>query len=171
MGILDHVAAEHVEIIKSILGKYRPPDFEIMPGGKPYIYRWYVVPRRLVGANIYLHLQVADDPERPMHDHPWDNQSVILAGGYVEDYWKYPPATGTKGQRIVKAGDVVHRKADEAHRLKLLTDAAGLPDPGYTISLFSTGPVVREWGFWTDEEHGGRWVDQSTWIAKNKEKA
>jgi hypothetical protein len=136
----------------------RSPDLVIAPDGVPYIYRWHLIPRRAVGANVYLHLQVADDPERPLHDHPWDNQSVILSGGYREVYWKFPPATGTKGERIVKAGDVVSRKAEEAHRIFLLRDALGELLHPYTISLFTTGPVIRDWGFWFDEEHGGTWV-------------
>jgi hypothetical protein len=159
--LLKPVEPAHKLILHEILGGWRMPDLTISPNGKAYLHRWHVVPRNAYG-NVYLHLQVADDPERPMHDHEYDNQSVILAGGYVEEFWKFPPATGTKGVRTVKAGDVVHRKADEAHRLKLLTDAAGLPDPGYTISLFTTGPRVRDWGFWMDEEHGGRWAHWQT---------
>ena len=128
------------------LTKGRQPDEIIKPEGTPYIYRWHIIPRQMVDANIYLHLQVADDPERPMHDHPWDNQSVILAGGYRETHQHtahgkllWEPET-----RDVFVGMTIHRRAEEAHRLALLP---GVP---YTISLFSTGPVVREWGFWTE---------------------
>lgn len=147
MGILNQhlVTPEDRKLLVSMLGgKWREPDAIIAPDGKPYIYRWHLVPRNDVG-NAYLHLQVADDPERPLHDHPYDNQSVILAGGYRETYWLYPPATSTQGERKVKVGSVVQRQAEQAHRLFLL------PDCPYTISLFSTGPRIREWGFWFDQ--------------------
>jgi hypothetical protein len=136
--------------ISAMLRGWREPDMTISPGGKPYIYRWFVIPRRVVGANVYLHLQVADDTDRALHDHPWDNQSVILAGGYREtfqhvahDRLLWEPAV-----RELRPGDVVHRRAEEAHRLELL------PGIRYSISLFTTGPVIRDWGFW--EKDGWR---------------
>jgi hypothetical protein len=143
---------EHRLLIEDVLGGAadkgglvqafaRPPDLVIAPDGEPYLYRWHVIPRNSL-ANVYLHIQVADDPERPLHDHPWDNQSVILVGGYDElyvcnDAWGSPVNT-----RRVREGDTVHRKAEDAHRLLLASPL------GYTISLFSTGSKRREWGFW-----------------------
>lgn len=144
MGI-DDLKPEDAEIIRAIVGQ-RAPDLIIAPDGTPYIYRWHIIPRNVVGANVYLHLQVADDPERPLHDHPWDNQSVILAGGYCEVYARCSEERDARWanqhERRVLKGRTVHRRAEEAHRLFL---APGCP---YTISLFSTGPVVRDWGFW-----------------------
>jgi hypothetical protein len=142
---------EHAEIAANIIGWGREPDLVIAPDGEPYLYRWHVI-RRNNRANVYFHIQVADDPERPLHDHPWDNTSVILAGGYDELYaasdWRrrgQPPLT-----RKVREGDVIHRKAEEAHRLLLASPL------GYTMTLFSTGPKRRPWGFWFP--HG--WRDQ-----------
>lgn len=134
------------DIIRVIAGD-RAPDVTIAPDGEDYLHRWYVIPRRVVGANVYLHLQVADDPERPLHDHPWDCQSCILAGGYREVYVEEPSQAWDQKERVVCAGCVVQRKAEEAHRLFLL------PGEDYTISLFSMGPVVREWGFWFEDDH------------------
>jgi quercetin dioxygenase-like cupin family protein len=130
---------------------FRPWDLQIAPDGSAYIFRWHLIPRNAVGANVYLHLQVADDPERPLHDHPWDNTSVILAGGYREVYVT-GQGEGYRLERVreVRKGDVVHRKAEEAHRIFLL------PDTPYTISLFTTGPVRRDWGFWFEDPQ--RWV-------------
>ena len=115
---------EHLALARQIVpgeGQgLREPDFCIAPDGVPYLWRWHVVPRN-EHANVYFHIQVTDDPERPLHDHPWDNTSVILAGGYDEQvhrwgdphsgYAPLPPAT-----RKVREGDVIHRKAEEAHR-------------------------------------------------------
>lgn len=133
------------KIAVSILGKPREPDLVIAPDGDPYIYRWYVIPHNH-DANVYFHVQVASDPERPLHDHPWDNMSVILAGGYDElvvpshqlRYW----AEDECDIRQLRKGSVVSRVAEEAHRLLLPKEFP------YTMTLFSTGPKVREWGFW-----------------------
>lgn len=125
-----------------ILGQVREPDLVIAPDGNPYLYRWWVTPRSME-ANVYLHLQVASDPERPLHDHPWSSQSVILSGGYEEIYTVHPPYTRVL-RRTVAAGDVIPRTAAEAHRLILPSDVP------YTMTLFSTGPVIRDWGFWLD---------------------
>ena len=44
--------------------------------------------------------------------------------------------------RCAREGAVIHRQAEEAHRLLLASPL------GYTMTLFSTGPKRREWGFW-----------------------
>lgn len=140
----------------------RKPDLIIAPDGTPYIYRWHLIPRNEVGANVYLHLQVADDPERPLHDHPWDNQSVILAGGYLEIYAHCYEGNDARWAnqhvRQCRSGRVIQRRAEEAHRLFLLDDCP------YTISLFTTGPVVRDWGFWFD--HPQRWISHGEVITE-----
>lgn len=137
------LALEDYDHIRRLLGdEWRAPDLTIAPDGKPYIHRWHLIPRNEVGANVYLHLQVASDPERPLHDHPWDNTSVILAGGYVE---VLEDQTQPRRSLVRRTGQVIHRRAEEAHRI-LLPDH--IP---YTISLFTTGPVVRDWGFWTEQ--------------------
>lgn len=132
----------------AILGSLdRPPDLVIAPDGEPYIYRWHVIPRNAAGANVYFHIQVADDPERPLHDHPWDNQSVILAGGYLETWNPWPQSPGVPPAESTRIkGDVVQRHAETAHRLELLDNCP------YTMTLFTTGPVRRNWGFWAAGE-------------------
>jgi len=119
----------------------RAPDLVIAPDGEPYLYRWHVVPRNGYG-NIYFHLQVADDPERPLHDHPWDNTSIILAGGYQEVLVRSPAGWAGMSTLDRKPGDTVHRPAEWAHRLFLPAGTA------YSMSLFVTGPHRRDWGFW-----------------------
>lgn len=142
----DLLALEDYDTACAILGwpiYSREPNLVIGPdGSNPYLYRWHLIPRN-EKANVYFHIQVASDPERPLHDHPWDNTSVILSGGYDEIHtscpW-YPP--WTQYRRQLRTGDVVHRHATEAHRLILP------PDIPYTMTIFSTGPRVRDWGFW-----------------------
>jgi len=129
----------------SILGStYHEPDLTIAPDGKPYLYRWYVVPHSH-DYNVYLHVQVASDPERPLHDHPWKNQSVILSGGYIECMGSVFGRGRTYQTIPRKKGDVIQRNAEDTHRLILP------PNIPYTMSLFSTGPVKRDWGFWTPD--------------------
>jgi hypothetical protein len=68
---------------------------------------------------------------------------VILAGGYTELLTpmpgRLPPKRFTR-----KEGDVIYRGAKEAHRLFLPSFNA------YTLTLFTTGPVIQDWGFWFD---------------------
>jgi hypothetical protein len=145
----NNISAEDRETAARILGDLRQPDLVISPAGTPYLYRWFVVRDQEHGTcNVYFHVQVAHDPERPLHDHPWDNQSVILAGGYGE---RICMESGRPTQRNTatftrKKGDVIWRKADWSHRLFLP------PAIPYTMTLFSTGPKVRKWGFWYPEK-------------------
>lgn len=131
------------------------PDLVLAPDGKPYLYRWYLVGGNTTEgativthapAHVMLHVQVQSDPERPFHDHPWDNQSVIVSGRYIERIQSDPPF-GAVEEVERKKGDVIVRAAREAHRLIL---PEGVP---YTMTIFSTGPKVRDWGFW----YGDTW--------------
>src|SRR5438309_7455387 len=60
-----------------------PPDFVIGEAENPYMRRWWVVPRN-EGCNVYLHEILRGDDDRALHDHPWDNTSMLLDGGYTE---------------------------------------------------------------------------------------
>lgn len=140
--------AADAALAQSIIGSInRPPDLVIAPDGHgEYLFRWEVIPRNNQ-ANVYFHVQTQSDPERPLHDHPWDNTSVILSGGYDEIINKTPEYGRCFSERDTHvhkriAGDVVHRPATWAHRLILP------PEIPYTMTLFTTGPKVRKWGFW-----------------------
>lgn len=155
---------EDLSLAESILGyptRIIDPDLVIAPDGQPYLYRWHVIEKSNM-ANVYLHVQVASDPERPLHDHPWDNFSVILSGSY-DELWDPAPGIGDQGwhpvTRKFRKGDTVKRKATEAHRLLM---PAGIP---YTMTLFSTGPKVNDWGFWYPE--GKRLYQEVTRVEGN----
>jgi hypothetical protein len=110
----------------------RQPDFIIGDDpDAPYMLRWWVVPRN-EQMNVYLHKILRDDDDRALHDHPWANTSYVIAGRYRE--------ITPDGEFIRGPGDVVTREAGALHRLELI---GGEP----CISLFMTGPKVREWGF------------------------
>lgn len=106
----------------------REHDYTI---GADYLRRWHLIPRNK-GCNLYLHDIRKSDDDRAMHDHPWDNTSFLLFGSYIE----HTP----EGRFVRRAGDVVTRPATALHRLEVV--------PGErAITLFTTGPKLREWGF------------------------
>lgn len=138
----------------------RPPDFVIGSPDDPYLQRWWLIPRNPI-FNLYAHRILRDDDDRALHDHPWWNVSIILRGGYVEVtnpyLGKYPPGIGTLDEFCddlyfyacnrteFKTGALIRRGAAYAHRIELKRDDAGRLIPALT--LFITGPRMREWGF------------------------
>ena len=86
----------------------RAPDFVIQREDKPYLKRWWMIPRNDV-MNVYLHHITADDFDVALHDHPWDNTTIVLRGRYLE----IMPGT----QLWRREGDVIHRPAEWKHRL------------------------------------------------------
>lgn len=113
----------------------RPPDVIIGKPGDDYLRRWFVIPRNTV-FNVYLHQFIRSDDDRALHDHPWWNASILLDGEYVEHTI---PQGGVNQRKLYSAGDVKIRSAKYAHRVELVS--------GPCISLFITGPRIREWGF------------------------
>ena len=49
--------------------------------GVAYMERFYLRPG---GYDRRLHHLLVSDPDRDMHDHPWDYTSVLLTGAYLE---------------------------------------------------------------------------------------
>jgi hypothetical protein len=113
----------------------REPDVIIGGEEEPYLLRWFLIPRNH-RLNGYLHEFRRSDDDRALHDHPWVNISIVLAGEYTEH--SILPG-GIHLRRIRRAGDIVFRWARTAHRIEL--------HAGPCISLFLTGPRLREWGF------------------------
>ncbi len=109
----------------------RAPDFIIGAPARPYMLRWYLLPRNDV-FNIYYHRILRDDDDRALHDHPWPSFSIMVTGRMVE--------VTPDGERLIRAGDCVYRGPEFAHRLQLV---GGVP----AETLFITGPKVRDWGF------------------------
>ena len=105
-----------------------PPEYTI---GDDYLRRWWIIPRN-PWCNLYLHEIRKSDDDRAMHDHPWQNRSFLIFGSYIEHT--------TQGSFVRMAGDVIDREAAALHWLEVVP---GQP----AISLFMTGPKVREWGF------------------------
>lgn len=113
----------------------RDPDFVIGGADKPYMRRWWIIPRNRF-FNIYLHEFLRSDDDRALHDHPWWNLSLLLTNEYVEHTIS---AGGVNVRTLYNVGDLKFRSAKAAHRVELTR--------GPTWSLFITGPTIREWGF------------------------
>lgn len=125
MNLCDIVAPRLI----AIAGR-RPPDFVIGGAERPYLKRWWLIPRNRF-FNIYLHKFLRSDDDRALHDHPWANCSIVLSGQYIEHTAAW--------SRMRRAGAVVLRRPTHAHRVELVGDCCW--------TLFITGPWVREWGF------------------------
>jgi hypothetical protein len=109
----------------------RPPDYIVGDISDPYLKRWWIVPRNKY-LNIYLHHFLRSDDDRALHDHMYDNVSILLHGAYNEQK--------TNGKRYIKAPNIIFRKAATLHRIELIDNCS-------TWTLFITGPRYREWGF------------------------
>lgn len=126
----------------------RSPDFIIGNAEAPYLRRWWILPRN-EGCNVYLHEILRSDEDRAGHDHPWANTSMLIEGGYEEVVY-CPERPWEEDRRVLRtAGDVVTRWAHDTHRLIV-------PEGGRAVSLFMTGPKLRDWGFWCPNGKG--WV-------------
>lgn len=113
-----------------------PPDFVIGGEDRPYLYRWFMVPRNRL-FNVYVHRFMRSDDDRALHDHPWASLSIILRGEYTEHSIA---AGGINERRILRAGDWRFRPTGRfAHRVEL--------HDGPCWTLFFTGPRYRAWGF------------------------
>jgi len=122
------------------------PHFVIGYPGRPYLLRWYVLPRNPV-LNVYLHKFVRDDDDRALHDHPWPSLSVLLKGWYIEVTEEERFGRRVEVHSPYFAGAVRLRSATFRHRIML-------PHGRPAWTLFFTGPVLREWGFWCRSEGG-----------------
>jgi hypothetical protein len=111
------------------------PDFIIGKPGDDYMRRWFVIPRNRF-FNVYLHRFIRSDDDRALHDHPWMNCSLLLQGEYTEHTI---PQGGIHQRKRYVAGDLKFRGPRSAHRVELTA--------GPSLSLFITGPRVRDWGF------------------------
>lgn len=131
----------------------RPPDLVIGDDPeRPYMRRWYVIPRN-PWRNVYLHEILRSDDDRAGHDHPWSNETLVIDGEYREAIYNDVYRWQVMCIKMRKAGDTVIRDAESTHRLIV-------PDGGRAVTLFTTGPRVREWGFWCPRiaETEPRWV-------------
>jgi hypothetical protein len=121
----------HDALLRRVIFRRRP-DFIIGGADDPYLLRWWLIPRNRF-FNIYVHKFLRSDDNRALHTHPWAfNASILLLGEYDE--------VTASGARRLRAGSIKPRIGASPHRVALVNQ---MP----IVTLFITGPVVREWGF------------------------
>lgn len=141
----------------------REPNFIIGGKDRPYMRRWWIIPRNPL-FNIYLHNVLRDDDDRALHDHPWFNCSIVLKGGYWEEtpkgrFWRAP------GSIKLRSPWARHRLELEKHYENVIEFDGGMPrfEPIPAWTLFITGPKIRVWGFWCKNQDGSprfvKWSD------------
>lgn len=109
-----------------------------------------------------LHCMFQPDDDGALHDHPFDFETEILAGGYAEalpsDEWQAsdrvlgPPVAACVIRRY--PGQRISHVAAQLHAVYMLP-------AGRSWSKVITGPEVREWGF---HPFGSAWVPWRTFI-------
>jgi len=134
--------------------KYRP----IYDGDLLYLERFYL--GRIGQWTFFLHKVCASDPDRGLHDHPWNAFSFLLSGSYDEEI--LIPVVQEEVYRISAAYPkgfseqfafgrllTIYRRVlwfnripgNKFHRLVLIAS-----NPVWT--LFVHGKRVKSWGFW-----------------------
>ncbi len=116
--------------------------------GEPYLERYYVA--GAFGWHAYLHRFVDSDPDRGLHDHPWDRAlSLVLTGGYDElRFARLPqanPGVAMLGEAPIRSRQLRPWRLNllrgtDYHRVVL---RGGRP----AWTLFVHGPRVKGWGF------------------------
>lgn len=121
----------------------RAPDVTIGTEADPYVKRWWLGPHG-DKPSAYLHVFYRDDHDGALHDHRYQNTSVVLDVGYYE-YFHVEPLRllGDKFETecfLRLPGEVIQRPAALAHRIALID---GQP----ATTIFFTGEKERDWGF------------------------
>lgn len=124
----------------------REPHVVIGGHERPYLLRWFLIPRNRF-FNLYVHLFLRSDDDRALHDHPWLNASWILDNAYTEH--TILPG-GVHCRNVRRAGDWYFRWSGLlAHRVEI--------HDGPCWTLFFTGPRYREWGFHCPDQGWIHW--------------
>lgn len=130
--LTDYAPVEEVLAWTRLITESRDPDLTINDGDRqPYLLRWHLMPKMLAGGAM-VHRILRSDKDVP-HDHPWDNTTYVLDGEMIDER-----IDGTR--TLLRPGDILHRKAEDAHRLIL--------EPGMAVTtLFFCQERRRDWGF------------------------
>jgi len=117
--------------------------------GQPLKRNWFM---RLLPSIRFHEILRADDDEH-MHDHPWDAQTLVLRGWYIEEredlYPEVDPYPGHDPKPLcsyLAAGSTTSLKFGEFHRIK----AVSASRRQQTLTLFITFRYGGTWGFKVD---------------------
>ena len=127
----------------------RLPYMEIKgEANKPYLERYFLAqfPKwrwlgKWSGGIVYLHRFIDSDPDRGLHDHPWDvAYSFILSGWYVEERWRNK-WTGDIRPVLKTPGALTKITGDDQHRVVMPVGTRT------AWSLFWHSKRTKGWGF------------------------
>lgn len=123
----------------------RGPDVVIGGAERPYLLRWYIVPRNR-WFNIYLHKFCRSDDDRALHSHPWRwNASWLLSGSYLEVLPADPARPEAATTTALRAeGTLKFRWAESWHRVALFGPADD-ETPVWTLFLTLLTPPTTGW--------------------------
>lgn len=141
--------------------------------GRPFLDRWGLVHDRIGG--FYLHHIAAPDPGMDLHDHPWSFVSIILRGGYTEQFSTVASAVRCARLAELLADPAAHGPVRDRLRWSVrrypLTVAHRITSasPG-TWTLVLRGPTRRVWSFypptgkvaWTEYDYATRRPSRAT---------
>ena len=106
--------------------------------GEPYLERYHLF-RLPGGGGAYIHRFLTSDPDRGLHDHPWNRAlGVVLAGGYREQRL----VDNRVVERHLGAGRINRLRGADFHRIIL-------PSQQQAWTLFIHTGKARDWGFLT----------------------
>lgn len=157
-----------------------------------YMRRWWLIPAAEDKGRkaVRVHHILRSDLDRALHDHPWDNASFLLRGGY----WEVVPGAYRDAfeEGIEKASHPMRQLHLTINNLpggqvpvlqRQVFEAAGVkwrgplsftkrraedlhrlvvPEGSSAWSLFITWPKRREWGFATREG----WIHNEAYVAE-----
>jgi len=117
--------------------------------GEPYLERYHLL-RLPGGGGLYLHRFLASDPDRGLHDHPWDKAfGMVLSGGYQE----LRLASRGDGEQVVtrhlRPGSINRIRGGDFHRIVL-------PGEREAWTLFGHSRKYKDWGFVNLDDAGQR---------------
>jgi hypothetical protein len=154
-------------------------------GNDPYLIRYYMlhIDRDDNGGfpfNIFIHKFVKGD-DADKHDHPWNFFTLILSGGYHEEFEKMVDGRKVTLTEFRYPGFFQYVKSTHTHRVILPTETKmvmgyGTAHPVTTTkgcwTLFVPFKKNREWGFWRKNldigENGKEWVPAGQYLKDKK---
>lgn len=111
--------------------------------GEPYLERYHLF-RLPGGGGAYIHRFLSSDPDRGLHDHPWEKAvGLILAGGYLEERL----VDNAVAKRRLGAGAINLLNGRDFHRVVL-------PHDKEAWTFFAHSRKRKDWGFLTTLENG-----------------
>lgn len=146
------------------------------PNGETVYLVRYIAYSGMLGC-VYIHRFMRSDADDP-HDHPWDFWTYVISGGYTEiRYDRSSPVVGmekgdfvfsslwTRTENKRKPGSFAKIRANDIHQVVVdkSRNMDEIEDAPYTICYMK--PRIREWGFWSLEDKGKKFVDWREYLS------